>query len=129
MLERRPTFTWLVVCLGTIAGCDIVIDKIKEGAAPAPPNSGGGGPGGQSGGGAPLPPAKPCASTSQCSAGETCSTEWGVCQAPPGCVTGNPCPAVCYGTCETGKPACQSDADCRLVSNYCEGCQCLALGK
>jgi hypothetical protein len=26
-------------------------------------------------------------------------------------------------------PECTSDADCRLFSNYCDGCECLALSK
>lgn len=32
--------------------------------------------------------------------------------------------AVCVPTAE---PECKSDKECRLFSNYCDGCQCLAL--
>ena len=36
--------------------------------------------------------------------GEVCSTENGICNAPPGCKPGVGCPAVCYGACV---PACR----------------------
>jgi hypothetical protein len=58
---------------------------------------GGGGSGAGGGGGA------PCASTGACAAGEICTTEDGVCNAPPGCGAGVSCPAVCYGNCRPAK--------------------------
>ncbi len=74
----------------------------------------------------------PCASTAQCGAGEVCTTEDGVCNAPPGCRPGMACPAVCYGTCrlKIRPPApnrCRTNADCRTFSDYCVGCNCRAL--
>jgi hypothetical protein len=41
----------------------------------------------------------PCASTASCAADEICTTQDGVCNAPPGCGMGVACPAVCYGNC------------------------------
>ncbi len=75
-------------------------------------------------------PVKSCYSSSDCQAGQTCSVERGDCQPPAGCGEGRVCPAVCTGVCETSAPAgaCRTDADCRLESNYCGGCQCAALG-
>ena len=72
--------------------------------------------------------ARACASSAECPAGTTCTTELGVCNPPPGCdPTKNVCPAVCYGTCGPPNAACRSDADCRLFSDYCTGCDCRAL--
>jgi hypothetical protein len=44
---------------------------------------------------------KACASSSQCAAGEHCTTEDGECNRPPGCGPGTICPALCYGTCSS----------------------------
>jgi hypothetical protein len=68
----------------------------------------------------------PCISTGSCATGEVCTTEDGVCLAPPGCTTAGGCPAVCYGNCRPGG-ACMTDADCRLEADYCTGCDCRAL--
>jgi hypothetical protein len=76
----------------------------------------------------------PCASTSSCAMGEVCSTENGVCNAPPGCNMGVACPAVCYGTCvpagdgptcgatrcAAGKTCCNSS--CGICAGPNEGC-------
>ena len=64
--------------------------------------AGGGGGGTGGGGGA------PCASSGSCEKGEVCTTEDGVCNAPPGCGAGLACPAVCYGNCRPANdgPAC-----------------------
>ena len=59
--------------------------------------TGAGGAGGQ--GGAGGAGGAPCASTSSCAKGDVCTTEDGICHAPPGCSTGVACPAVCYGSC------------------------------
>jgi hypothetical protein len=50
----------------------------------------------------------PCASTQSCAADEICTTQDGVCNAPPGCGPGVACPAVCYGNCRpsTDGPGC-----------------------
>ena len=48
-------------------------------------------------------------SSGSCAAGEVCTTEDGVCNAPPGCgAAASPVPAVCYGNCRPAKdgPAC-----------------------
>ncbi len=78
--------------------------------------TGGGGAGGQGGGGAGTGGSggaggaggAPCASTSSCAKDEVCTTEDGICRAPPGCSTGVACPAVCYGSCRPAVegPAC-----------------------
>jgi hypothetical protein len=60
-----------------------------------PTGAGGAGGGSMGGAGGGVP----CASTSSCGMGEVCSTENGICNAPPGCSAGVGCPAVCYGTC------------------------------
>ena len=96
----------LVLSMVVASGCDAVLDHVRENL-----RRGVGG-GGTGAGPAPAPtppvapPGKPCASTTECAKGELCTTERGVCNAPPGC--GGPnvsCPAVCYGTCEPpGKP-------------------------
>jgi hypothetical protein len=94
------------------------------GAGGASGAGGAAGQGGTGGGGA------PCASTSGCAAGEVCTTEDGVCHAPPGCTMGVSCPAVCYGTCRPADDVggtCMRDADCRVEADYCTGCDCRAL--
>jgi hypothetical protein len=74
---------------------------------------------------------RPCASTAACPTGTTCTTEAGVCNPPPGCDPAKGvCPAVCYGTCAPRAPStttCRTNADCRLFSDYCTGCDCRAL--
>ena len=88
--------------------------------------SGSGGMGGSGG--------APCASTSSCAMGEVCTTEDGVCNAPPGCAANVPCPAVCYGTCRsaTDGPACGAalclagqvccNSSCGICTGPNEGC-------
>jgi hypothetical protein len=140
MTERRRARVLVLFSLLALAGCELLEEKIREGQVKPPPPDNGGGPVTEPG--APLPPPAPevaCASTSSCPAGQRCSTERGVCQSPPGCDRpGVACPAVCYGTCEgPGKPVdpgpgpaqCAVDADCRLFSDYCTGCDCRVLAK
>jgi len=50
-------------------------------------------------------PAKACASSSQCNAGEYCTTTTGVCNPAPGCGAGRVCTQLCYGTCESNTAA------------------------
>ncbi len=74
----------------------------------------------------------PCMSSASCAKGEICTTQDGVCNPPPGCRPGMVCAAVCYGTCRaaTGAPPpspCRTSADCRKLSDYCQGCNCRAL--
>jgi hypothetical protein len=67
------------------------------------------------------PPAAACASSTQCAAGEYCTTEDGVCNRPPGCGPGRICPDVCYGTCqrrEVGGGSCGS-ATCPAGQRCC----------
>ena len=49
------------------------------------------------------------------------------------CQVGYVCEVNCDGTGEcvpaAPKPECRTDADCRLFSDYCEGCNCVALGR
>lgn len=73
--------------------------------------------------------AKACASSNACGSAEYCTTEDGVCNAPPGCGPGQVCPALCYGLCapRPAQGSCSSDADCRTFSDYCTGCDCRAL--
>jgi len=52
----------------------------------------------------------PCASSQECTAGEVCTTEDGVCNPPPGCHPGAVCPAVCYGNCRLDGERCGSTA-------------------
>ena len=82
-----------------LCSCDLIVDKIREGGANRP-----GGGGASSG---PTPPpstdagvSTPCRSSSECGPGLACSTEWGVCNSPPGCRPEAACPAVCYGFCD-----------------------------
>jgi hypothetical protein len=96
--------------------------------------AGGGGAGGGGAGGGGAGGGVPCASTSSCAMGEVCSTENGICNAPPGCSMGVACPAVCYGTCEpatdgpvcgatrcaAGKTCCNSS--CGICAGPNEGC-------
>jgi hypothetical protein len=108
--------TWKVSC-GDAAGAGGAAGVAGAGGA-----AGAGGSGGSAG--------APCASTSSCAAGEVCTTEDGVCHAPPGCSMGVACPAVCYGTCRPAGDvggACSRDADCRVEADYCTGCDCRAL--
>jgi hypothetical protein len=67
----------------------------------------GGGAAGAGGGGT---GGAPCPSTSSCANDEVCTTEDGVCHAPPGCGPGAACPAICYGNCRpvAQGPACGS---------------------
>jgi len=48
------------------------------------------------------------------------------------CLPGYQCVENCDGTAGcvpiAPKPECTTDADCRLFSDYCEGCNCVALG-
>lgn len=60
----------------------------------------------------------PCASTSSCAMGQVCTTEDGVCNAPPGCGGGVVCPAVCYGTCRPADIACGA-ARCGAGTTCC----------
>jgi hypothetical protein len=94
--------------------------------------------GGTGGGGGGTAPDALCLSSSECGAGELCTTETGECLKPPGCSTpGTVCPAVCYGSCQPRAPGCspppppptkcQVNADCRAFSDYCTGCDCRAL--
>jgi hypothetical protein len=76
-----------------------------------------------------------CYSSAQCRPDQVCTTEDKVCLPPPGCKPGTPCALVCTGVCRPRVPApsgpgvaCRSDADCRPVSNDCDGCKCLPLG-
>ncbi|MDX2022992.1 MAG: hypothetical protein SF187_22345 [Deltaproteobacteria bacterium] len=77
-----------------------------------------------------APPDEPkrCVATTDCAPGLRCSTERGECLGCGG-PKGTVCPAVCFGICEKPEPAgeCQTDADCKLVDNYCDGCGCLAV--
>jgi hypothetical protein len=59
---------------------------------------------------APLQKINPCALV-RCRAGTQCEVQAGR--------------AVCVPT--VPAPECTVDADCRLFSNYCDGCECLAL--
>jgi hypothetical protein len=61
----------------------------------------------------------PCASTGSCSTGEVCTTEDGVCNAPPGCGPGVACPAVCYGTCRVATDVVCGAARCAAGSICC----------
>jgi len=142
---RRSRLPFLLVLLFAVplwaGGCDPLREKLQESIG----KRGSDGSGGSAGAstppgdpGTPVPPPaqeepgpdKPlCMSSAECADGRTCSTEWGACLSPPGCGGDKVCPAVCYGTCESGPPACQADADCRLFSDYCTGCDCRALGK
>jgi hypothetical protein len=55
-----------------------------------------------------------CKTTEVC-----CNASCGICTAPGG---------VCVQTvCPTGTGACSADTDCRLVNDYCTGCDCRAL--
>lgn len=158
MSQRRPVSGFLVLLVGSLVagGCEDLIEKL-HGSRPTAPGGNAGSPGNPGtpndpgtpgtqppGATPPAPPVGPavdggaapttpvpsdtlCRSTQDCKEG-TCSTEWGVCNAAPGCGPGVACPAVCYGTCQLGKPVCRVDADCRLVSDYCKGCDCRALG-
>jgi len=47
-----------------------------------------------------------CLSSADCPSDQHCTTEDGVCNPPPGCKPGRPCPAICYGTCEPKPVAC-----------------------
>ena len=101
----------------------LLAGALSAGAACDQPGGGGGGSG------------QACASSAACPTGTSCTTEAGVCNAPPGCdpATGVACPAVCYGTCEPagsggGGSSCRTDSVCRLFSDYCTGCDCRALG-
>src|SRR5262245_26614704 len=47
-----------------------------------------------------------CRSSTECRAGEHCTTDDGVCNPSPNCRPGRPCPAVCYGTCEAKPVLC-----------------------
>jgi hypothetical protein len=45
------------------------------------------------------PKGKPCASAADCARGETCTTDRGACDRPPGCGPQDICADVCYGAC------------------------------
>lgn len=78
-----------------------------SGGASGGGTGGAAGRGGSSGGAGPVDGgagASPCTSTSSCAPGQTCTTEDGACNAPPGCGAGVGCPAVCYGTCRAAVP-------------------------
>ena len=49
------------------------------------------------------------------------------------CKSGYVCEVNADGTAEcvpaAPAPECKTDADCRLFSDYCEGCNCVALGR
>ena len=152
MSDRRHCFVAvasLVAVLAGVAGCDLIAEKIRETETKPPAGGGPGAPGTPGVPGAPATPGSPpvvtpptapppppmaCASSAGCPAGQRCSTERGACERPPGCGMSAACPAVCYGSCE-GVPrpdeplVCNVDADCRLFSDYCTGCDCRALGK
>ncbi len=57
-----------------------------------------------------------------CTRGTDGSCAWG----PPIC---GPAPDAGSGTTDAGGAACKVDADCRLVDDYCTGCDCRALSK
>lgn len=103
-------------------------DAAMGGAAGAGGGSGGTGGGASDAGGG---GGAPCISTTSCGKDEVCTTEDGVCKAPPGCGPGVGCPAVCYGNCRPASAggACMRDDDCQLASDYCTGCDCRALAK
>jgi hypothetical protein len=66
-----------------------------------------------------------CTGGSDCGSGEFCTTLKGICDPPPGCAAGAICPPICYGTCQPIE--CGKNADCKLVDDYCTGCDCRAL--
>lgn len=117
---------WKITCpdqldAGVMTGAGGAAGGGAGGAGGAGGDAGGGGGGG-----------KPCASTESCAKDEVCTTEDGVCKAPPGC--GGPnvaCPAVCYGECRPASSggACAHDDDCHLEADYCTGCDCRSLAK
>jgi len=92
-LDSTGRARWTITCPGQQDG------GVMTGAAGAG-GGGGGGTGGAAGGGG-AGGHTPCASTASCGKDEVCTTEDGVCKAPPGCGTGVACPAVCYGECRS----------------------------
>lgn len=80
-----------------------------------------------------LGPGEPCAETKSCQGGLTCTSELGACDRPPGCLSADICPDVCFGICAGPDPSgprgasCRVDADCRTSADYCGGCRCAAV--
>lgn len=98
---------WIALCVGVVfaAGCELIVDKVRDGVVQPPSNGGGSTPGGGPSPSDPGPPKQVCASSAECKPGLICSTEHGACNRPPGCdAPGAICPAVCFGTCEDEKP-------------------------
>jgi len=60
----------------------------------------------------------PCGSTADCAKGQVCTTEDGVCNAPPGCGGGVACPRVCYGNCRHADVTCGA-ARCGAGTTCC----------
>lgn len=52
-----------------------------------------------------------CWDDADCASDKRCDVE-SFCEAPPGCVEGEPCPAVCYGRCVSEPDSCVADGDC-----------------
>jgi len=57
---------------------------------------------------------KACASSSECSVGEYCTTSTGVCNPAPGCGAGRACIQLCYGTCVTNATAVGASSEMHL---------------
>ena len=105
---------------------------VGQGGSAGNTTGAGGSPTGTGAGGANPPPAGggsgPACGSRTCAAGQVCcNPSCGICTPPDGFCTQQVCDP---GDAAAGTPAtCRQDADCRLFSDYCTGCDCRALAR